>query len=320
MTSTSNYIIRAKTGNDELASVYIMDFGNGRLVECVEAKEPQLSREEKWVLIISTLFGCPVKCRMCDAGGDYRGRLSYSQMFAQIDFLVHQRYSNNIVPTKKFKIQFARMGEPAFNLDVIRLMEDLPNLYDACGLMPAISSIAPEGCDEFFDRLADVKNRVYANGKFQLQFSIHSTDFRKRSWLIPAKIWSLEQIARYGEMFYQQGDRKITLNFALSEESDIDVGLLASVFDTEKFLVKITPINPTVRSTENNLLVADNNFGILPVENLMEALQRVGFDVILSIGELEENNIGSNCGQFVSRYLNQSLAIDNAYTYKLQYV
>ncbi|GAH48580.1 unnamed protein product, partial [marine sediment metagenome] len=28
-----------------------------------------------------------------------------------------------------------------------------------------------------------------------------------------------------------------------------------------------------------------------------------GFEVILSIGEMEENRIGSNCGQYVTKYL-----------------
>ncbi len=34
---------------------------------------------------------------------------------------------------------------------------------------------------------------------------------------------------------------------------------------------------------------------------LVRELEREGFDVILSIGELRENAIGSNCGQFVTR-------------------
>jgi len=38
--------------------------------------------------------------------------------------------------------------------------------------------------------------------------------------------------------------------------------------------------------------------------------------VILSIGELEENKIGSNCGQFVQRHLNSPLKIAEAYKYK----
>jgi 23S rRNA (adenine2503-C2)-methyltransferase len=33
-------------------------------------------------------------------------------------------------------------------------------------------------------------------------------------------------------------------------------------------------------------------------------MRSAGYDVILSIGEVEENRIGSNCGQYVTRHLN----------------
>jgi 23S rRNA (adenine2503-C2)-methyltransferase len=38
-------------------------------------------------------------------------------------------------------------------------------------------------------------------------------------------------------------------------------------------------------------------------EELISAFRREGFEVILSIGELEENKIGSNCGQYIQRAL-----------------
>ena len=58
----------ASAGNQDIAMVYVVEFPGG-LVECVEAIQPPRTREEKWVLMISTLFGCPVACQMCDAGG-----------------------------------------------------------------------------------------------------------------------------------------------------------------------------------------------------------------------------------------------------------
>jgi len=42
-----------------------------------------------------------------------------------------------------------------------------------------------------------------------------------------------------------------------------------------------------------------------------------GYEVLISIGEFEENRIGSNCGQYVSRYKGKSDTKDNAYTYPL---
>jgi len=51
--------IVASAGHPEVAMVYVVEFPKG-LVECVEAVQPPRSREEKWVLMISTLFGCPI--------------------------------------------------------------------------------------------------------------------------------------------------------------------------------------------------------------------------------------------------------------------
>ena len=307
-------IVRAKTGNENIATVYIMDFGNDRLAEAVESVQPPIPRAKKWVLIISTLFGCPVGCRMCDAGGEYRGKIAYDGLIAQIDFLIRNRYPDGNVPAEKFKIQFARMGEPAFNPDVLRVLKSLPKMYRAKGLLPAISTIAPAGCGEFFDELCDIKNEKYANGKFQMQFSIHSTDQKIRNWLIPTRIWTLSQIARYGEKFFRKEDRKITLNFALGKDIPLEPDILLANFDPDIFFIKITPINPTIMSVKNNLASERS------VQDIITKLERAGYDVLLSIGELEENDIGSNCGQYISRFRRQNKIIQNAYKYQLKEV
>ena len=99
-------------GTDEVAKVYLAKNDKGNYIEFVESVQPPIPREEKWVLIISTLYGCPVDCKFCDAGGGYKGKVSYEEMLFQIDTLVESRYSDKKIPVKKFKIQFARMGEP----------------------------------------------------------------------------------------------------------------------------------------------------------------------------------------------------------------
>src|SRR3972149_3149112 len=163
--------VSAVAGNAQIAMVYIADFGQGRAVEFVEAIQPPLPREKKWVLMVSTLFGCPVKCRMCDAGGTYHGKLTGEDIFAQIDYLVQKRYPGGFIPVEKFKIQFARMGEPSFNPAVLEVLTELPNRYRAAGLIPSLSTIGPSGVDGFFDRLLEIKDSLYSKGQFQFQFS-----------------------------------------------------------------------------------------------------------------------------------------------------
>ena len=307
----------AKTGIEEIAVVYIAESGNGRLVEFVESLQPPLSREEKWVLMVSTLYGCPVECKICDAGGRYRGKLSKEEILWQIDYLVRHRFPDGKIPVKKFKIQFARMGEPAFNSAVLDVLEELPSRYDAPGLLPSLSTVAPIGCKTFFRRLLEIKKEFYPY-RFQLQFSIHTTDEDKRNWLIPIRKWSFGEIARYGEEFFDKGGRKITLNFALARDTPLDPSVLIKYFHPDVFLIKITPVNPTYTAERNKVYSY-----ISPDQqdyDVINSLRDVGYEVILSIGELMENHIGSNCGQYITNYLQNKNNLKDSYTFSLQKV
>jgi 23S rRNA (adenine2503-C2)-methyltransferase len=312
--------VTAVAGNDQIAMVYIADFGQGRVVEIVESIQPPLPRQKKWVLMLSTLFGCPVKCRMCDAGGMYLGKLSAQEMLAQIDYLVQKRFPGGNIPVEKFKIQFARMGEPSYNPAVLDVLEQLPERYCAPGLLPSLSTIAPKGVDRFFDRLIDIKQEFYPKGQFQFQFSIHTTDESLRDQLIPVKKWSLSQIAAYGDRFYRPGDRKITLNFALANGNPISPQVLKSYFDPSMYLIKITPLNPTCQSVKNGLSSYLDPYGATGEYEIARALEDCGYEVIISIGAVEENQIGSNCGQYVLKYYEEQMPVANGYTYQLETV
>ena len=68
--------IVARVGSEDVAVVYVGKYPDGELVEFVEAVSPPFPREKKWVVMLSTLYGCPVECKMCDAGGFYHGKVS----------------------------------------------------------------------------------------------------------------------------------------------------------------------------------------------------------------------------------------------------
>lgn len=303
-----------KVGREDIATVYIAENRKGFFTEFVESVQPPIPIGEKWVLIVSTLYGCPVKCKICDAGGFYKGRLTTEEILEQIDFLVQRHFPQKKIPVKKFKIQFARIGEPAFNEAVLEVIEKLKVLYDAEGLIICISTIAPYGTENFFNRMLKIKQKYY-QGRFQLQFSIHTTDYKLRDWLIPVKKWDFRKIADYGDLFYEYGDRKISLNFAIGENIDVDEKILLKYFNPEKFLIKITPINPTFSSMKNNI----NSYIKSENENyeIINRLKKSGYEVILSIGEFEENKIGSNCGQYITNYLKRRTILEDSYTYPI---
>ncbi len=301
------------TGREDLAVVYIAESPAGKAIEFVEALQPPLPRSEKWVVIVSTLFGCPVKCSMCDAGHFYGGKLSKEEILAQIDFLVKKRYPDLQVDAAKFKVQFARMGDPAFNSSVLDVLDELPSRYDAPGLMPCLSTVAPLGTTSFFERLLDIKKRLYKD-RFQLQFSLHTTDESLRDRMIPVRKWTFGDIARYGKRFFDQGGKKIALNFALDKDAPVDETMLTLYFDPKNFLIKITPLNPTYRAVQNRHESYLDPHRPSDARGLANRLRAAGYEVILSIGEADENRLGSNCGQLVLNYISQATSIPDAYS------
>ena len=290
--------IISKTGDPNIAEVYVAQFRGDKnlLIEFVDSRDPNLPKNEKWVIIVSTQFGCPVECLMCDSGGNYRGDLTSEEIFAQIDHVVGSYPEGLASHCKKFKIQFARMGEPALNQAVLDVIRELPNRYDNSNIIPCIATTAPVSASAWFDELLEIKKSIYAGKLFQLQFSINSTDEKERDRLMPVLKWDLPQIAEYGNRFVENGDRKVSLNFALTEGVTVDAETISQHFDPKKICIKITPLNPTETASESGLKNA-----IPAAENIIRELTQKGFDTILSIGEPKENQIGSNCGQAVKK-------------------
>ncbi|MFC1659069.1 radical SAM protein [Pseudomonadota bacterium] len=295
--------ILAKYGEEGIANVYVAEISSGKKVEFVESTNPKLGYKNKCVIIISTLFGCPIRCKFCDAGGSYDGKLSKNDLLDQIDFVIKNRFPNlNPNSCKKLKIQFARMGEPAFNMNVLEVLKELPERYNI-KIIPSISTVAPNNMDKFFEELIELKKKYFPNN-FQMQFSIHSTDEEYRNWLIPVKKWPFEKIVEYVEQFYDKDGKKITLNFAITEKTPIDVNIIKNIFPKNKCLIKITPVNPThsAKKYDINSTNKDEKF----YDKIVKDFEKIGFETILSIGENEENNIGSNCGQYLSNYISHN--------------
>ena len=303
--------IVAKSGDDRLASVYVLAMDSGRRVECVDSAPSPYDRREKWVLIISTLYGCPVQCRFCDAGLRYRCKLSMEDMLGQVRLMVQARGNGQTIASRKFKVQFSRVGDPAFNPAVLDVLQAFPDIYDAPGFIPSVSSIAPANCGDFFARLLEIKKKLYARS-FQFQFSLHSTDPAVRDWLIPVKKWSLPDMADYGRRFFDAGGRKITLNFVLAKGLVIDRDTLLAHFSPDYFIIKVTPLNPTFQARKHGMQ------SLLPGKQGNETVQMLrdaGYEVIVSIGDIEENHIGSNCGQYLHACERHTRPLRGAYTY-----
>lgn len=89
-----------------------------------------------------------------------------------------------------------------------------------------------------------IKNNV------TLQLSLHSLDESHRDWLIPMKgKMSIEELGQVRT----DSNLKTTINLTLVDESDFDINKIVKYFDTDKFFIKLSPINKNETSDNNNL-------------------------------------------------------------------
>jgi 23S rRNA (adenine2503-C2)-methyltransferase len=239
-------------------AVYCLECDDGKLIEVTDTflpfytkdaigrKQNKLDnydlgdRTERWMIGISCMSGCPVRCKFCATGNmksTYRN-LTVEEMIEEVDFIrnLHPEIDTN--SCKEFKVNMTRMGEPALNWENVHktadiLREKYPNVH------VYISTIGIKGTD-----FSWIKDNV------TLQISLHSFDERHRDWLIPFK--NKMTIKELGEI-RTQSNLKTTINLTLVEESDFDINELKKYFDPKYFFVKLSPINPNEVSDGNKL-------------------------------------------------------------------
>lgn len=78
------------------------------------------SRAERWMIGVSTMSGCPVRCKFCatDNMKKYRN-LTADEIVEQVLFAIRSAgYNPN--DSKEFKINYTRMGEPFLNIEAVK--------------------------------------------------------------------------------------------------------------------------------------------------------------------------------------------------------
>ena len=90
--------------------------------------------------------------------------------------------------------------------------------------------------------------------------------------------------------------RKYTLNFPVTKETILDPVILSELFDKNKFIVKITPIHETNEAKENGLETEMGYYSYDVYEQFEKPLIASGWDVIVFIPSVEEDEDRITCG------------------------
>ena len=260
--------------------------------------------EKKWVITISTQYGCSMNCAFCDVprvGAGINATLDDLKMQVKSCLSLHP----SVVHTERLNLHYARMGEPTFNPDVIAhakgLRSDMRPFIGDSLIHPVISTMMPVKNKKLGKFLADwcaIKNEMY-DGDAGLQFSINSTDEEQRKILFNGSALKLVDIAMIGASLPHPKGRKYTLNFALSDTTKINAEYLSMLFDPDHFMVKITPLHATKAVVDNGLELSNGYSSYTPYEATEASLRRAGFDVLVFIPSSDEDESRITCGNAI---------------------
>lgn len=277
--------------------VYVAETADGHRVEFTRALGARPGGGLAKIVGVSTLLGCPVRCRICDAGGHYEGRVTRDELLGQVLHAVRDRWPAGTPPCREVRVRFDRMGEPSFNAAVLDALVLLPSVLAPASVVPFLSTVAPARTESFFEKLRHLKDDLYPRGDFLVQVSLHSTDEDIRGWLVPVKLWSFEKIARWGEAFRSPGDRRIRLSFAVAENIPLDPAELLRWFSPDDFSVSLTPVNPTRAASSAGLQSALEPSDLGAAFLVVERFRQAGYDVQLSFAEEAQHGSSAACGQ-----------------------
>jgi len=198
------------------------------------------SREDRWMVGVSCMSGCPVRCKFCATGKlkKYRN-LTGVEIYQQVCSGISKgEWSPDY--SKEFKINYTRMGEPFLNIDNIKkAIGMIDSIYPNTDIHHYISTIGVKGSD-----FSWIKDNI------TLQISLHSLDEERRNELIPYK--NKMTIKELGQI-RTKSNLKTTINLTLVDEEDFDIEELKKYFDPEYFFIKLSPINPNSISESNEL-------------------------------------------------------------------
>lgn len=256
---------------------------------------------KKWVATISTQKGCPMKCLFCDCPKyGFYGNAYLKDLLYQVETILK---NEAVTSTERFNVHFARMGEPTFNDTVLGFTEfylrSCVNQYiTAKTIHPVVSTMLPRSnkhLENFILEWCRIKNEVYF-GEAGLQFSINSTDETQRSTQFGGQSLSLKDISTLASSLPMPVGRKYTLNFAVTAETILDADALTSLFDKEKFIVKITPIHKTNAAVKNGFNVTTEYTDYNVYRKFEQPLVTAGWDVIVFVPSEEEDKDRITCG------------------------
>lgn len=293
-------VVQGEYGKLELLS--IGDYGkeiNLNQTKSVKDDLPLIPLERKWVITLSTQYGCSMGCTFCDVpkvGKGVNATVTDMQRMTIAGLQLHPE----VTWSNRLNIHYARMGEPTFNPAVLEHARWLKEHVDPeYATHPVLTTMCPkdnEWLKTFLHAWVRIKNRVY-HGNAGLQLSINSTDEGVRDRIFRKSTLPLWKIAQLLDTCVPVG-RKFTLNFAVCEWP-IEADVLRRYFDPDKYLVKLTPMHETKAAQAHGHKTIGDYTSPQAYQKVQKELEDAGYEVLVFVTSADEDLSRITCGNAI---------------------
>lgn len=243
--------------------------------------------DERTVLCISTMCGCPIGCRFCGTGDYFVRSLTEDEIVEQAEYILETQIGD-IDPTsiKKLQIMVMSMGEPILVKALYPAFRLLNKMYPNAQLL-----ISTSGPRVNYDWVIEMSKEIPTVG---LQFSIHESTDAARNKLIPFENkLSLEEIAIIGEAWHMETGRKPFFNYCAHKDNtwDDDVIRLQGLFEPSIWEATVSVI-----CERNEFEQSTNDYQRSLAVEFGNKLVQYGYNVRV-FDPAGQDTIGGGCGQ-----------------------
>ncbi len=259
---------------------YIFE-NNGKTVEST-----YINREEKHIICLSTMYGCPIKCKFCASGLSYFGKLNQEEIINMVNYIIKDKDLLN--SNKRILISFMGSGEPLLNLNAIInvikfLNQNIPSCYFAI-------SVSGKSIDKL-DLL--INDKEIRSIKPKIQFSLHSPYNEERKKLIPFTE-DLDVIIKKLKDYQEKVGKEVDLNYLIFDNINDS---MQHAIDLAK-LIKKAGLKLKINQYH------DVNLGIKESKNKTQFIKYLNEEnVYPEIYFTDGGNIQAACGQLTSKRL-----------------
>lgn len=258
---------------------------------------------KKWVITISSQYGCSMACQFCDVPKVGPGiNATHNDLIGQVEAAISLH--PEIIHAERVNIHFARMGEPLFNPNVLTSAVWLAGYFASkgWGYHPVVSTMMPRkvgynNAYKYLARWCEIKNDILG-GNAGLQLSVNTSDDHHHERLFGGEAMSLGELSSIVRQLPPPKGRKYTINFALTD-APIDGEVLIKYFNPAHWLCKITPMHQTAACREKKLTTKDGYEHYYPYRDVEKNLRESGYDVIVFIPSKEEDESRITCGNAI---------------------